>query len=63
MKMKETWVKVRHLLDAGLIRQATELLVSMGWERQNAWEQIRSIKKQRDWEKAQAQESLQSRLL
>jgi hypothetical protein len=63
MKMKETWVKVRSLIDAGLLCQATELLISMGWERQKAWEQVRSVKKRRYWETAQAQESLQSRLL
>jgi hypothetical protein len=63
MKMKETWVKVRRLIDAGLLYQATELLISMGWERQEAWEQVRSVKKQRDWETAQAQENLQSHLL
>jgi hypothetical protein len=54
---------VRRLIDAGLLYQATELLISMGWERQKAWEQVRSVKKRRDWETAQAQESLQSRLL
>jgi hypothetical protein len=61
--MKGLWVEVCHMIDAGQLKQATEYLIRLGWERQNAWEQVRSIKRQKDWEKAQTKDGTQSHQL